>query len=195
MSGRGILLSALLALGAAACVSPHPGYSDISDYTETPLDYHLHASGRAGEVTQDDRYFVFRSGVADLYDIALADLAMGRATSPAITEFAARRRADAVADHQRLSLISEQYIGVPAPLLLDRDHAFARDQIAALQGTAFADAYLRDALHRDDAAIALYTQEARFGGQPILVRFAADGVPRFAQARELAERVEATLGR
>ncbi|HEV2549791.1 MAG TPA: DUF4142 domain-containing protein [Stellaceae bacterium] len=195
MSGREILVSVFLALGAAACVSAHPGYSDIGDYTETPLEYHLHASGRAGEVTQDDHYFVFRAGLADLYDIALADLAIGRATSPDVKQFAARRRADAVADHQRLSVIAEQYIGVPAPVLLDRDRALARDQIATLGGAAFEEAYIRHALRRDDSAIALYTQEARFGGQPILMRFAADGVPRFVQERETAKAVEATLGR
>lgn len=146
-------------------------------------------------MTQEDRYFVFRAGVADLYDIALADLAMARATRSDVKQFAARRRADAVADRQRLSVIAEQHIGVPAPVLLDRDHAFARDQMATLAVAAFDDAYMRDALRRDDAAIALYTQEARFGGGPILMRFAADGVPRFEQEKELAARMAAVLPR
>ena len=101
MSGRAIPVSTLFAIVTAACVPAHPGYSDIGDYAETPLEYHLHAHGRAGEVTQDDRYFVFRAGVADLYDIALAELAMARATSADFKRFAAQRRADAVTDHQR----------------------------------------------------------------------------------------------
>ncbi len=195
MGGRAILVSTLFAIGTAACVPAHPGYSDIGDHAETPLEYHLHVYGRAGEVTQEDRYFVFRAGVADVYDIALADLAMARATRSDVKQFAARRRADAVADRQRLSVIAEQHIGVPAPVLLDRDHAFARDQMATLAVAAFDDAYMRDALRRDDAAIALYTQEARFGGGPILMRFAADGVPRFEQEKELAARMAAVLPR
>lgn len=195
MDWRALALSVLFAACAAACAGAPSAYSDVADYTETPIEYHLHAYGRAGEVTQDDRYFVFRAGVADLYDIALADLAMAKATSPDVKQFAARRRADAVADHRRLSLIAEQHIGVPAPVLLDRDHALARDRIAALSGAAFDDAYMRDALRRDDAAIALYTQEARYGGAPTLMRFAADGVPRFEQEKEWAARMTAALPR
>jgi len=191
--GRAILVSTLIAIGTAACVSAHPGYSDIGDYAETPLEYHLHAYGRAGEVTQDDRYFVFRAGVADLYDIALGDLATARATSPDVKQFGARHRADAVADHERLSVIAEQHIGVAAPVLLDRDHAIALDQIAMLSCAAFDDAYMREVLRGDDAAIALYTQEARFGGAPILMRFAADGVPRFEQEKERTARMIAAL--
>ena len=88
---------------------------------------------------------------------------------------------------------------MPSPItsgmLLDRDHAFARDQIATLAGAAFDDAYMRVALHRDDAAIALYMQEARFGGEPILMRFAADGVSRFEQEKQLAARMMAALPR
>lgn len=186
---RRAMVMVSLTLGAAGCVPAHTGYSDLGDYTETPLEYHLHASGRAGEVTQDDRYFVFHAAVADLYQIALADLAMSRATSATIKEFALRRRADAAGDHQRLSLIADQHIGRPAPVLLDRAHAFARDQIATLSGTAFEDAYIRDALRRDEAALALYTQEARFGGEPILMRFAAEGVPRLVEERERVARM------
>jgi hypothetical protein len=134
LCGRATLVSGLLVMGIAACVPARPDYSDISDYTETPLEYHLHVYARAGEVTRGDRYFVFHACVGDLYDIALADLAIARAASIVVKQLALRQRADAVADHQRLSLIAEQYIGVSAPMLLDRDHAFARDQIATFSG-------------------------------------------------------------
>jgi putative membrane protein len=194
MAGRAVVMG-WLTMVMAGCVPAHPGLSDVSDYTETPLEYHLHVYGRAGEVTQDDRYFVFRAGVADLYEIALADLARTRATSAALEEFALRRRADAVADHQRLSLIADQHIGIPAPAMLDREHAFARDQMATLSGTAFEDAYLRDALRRDEAALALYTQQARFGGEPVLMRLAAEGVPRLAEEKDRAMRMMAALPR
>jgi predicted outer membrane protein len=195
-SGRGLARHHGLGLACpAACVATHPGFSDIADYAETPSEYHLHAYGRAGEVTQSDRYFVFRAGVADLYDIALADLTAEKSINPAIVQFAERRRGDAVTSHARLMRVAEQHIGIGPPRLLDRDHAIAREQLAILSGSAFDDAYIRDVLRRSDAAIALYAQEARFGGEPILARFAADGVPRLAQEKEVAERLAARVVR
>jgi len=56
MSCRAVLVSALLPIGTAACVAAHPGYSDITDYTETPSEYQLHAYSRAGEIKQDDLF-------------------------------------------------------------------------------------------------------------------------------------------
>jgi predicted outer membrane protein len=104
-----------------------------------------------------------------------------------VKRFAQRMRADAIASHEQLTRTAAQHIGVGPPVLLDRGHALARDQIAALSGIAFDGAYIRDMVWRGDAAIAVYSEEARLGGEPILARFAADGLPRLIENKELAE--------
>jgi len=195
MSCRAVLISALLPIGTAACVAAHPGYSDITDYMETPSEYQAYACGRAGEIKQVDLLFVFHAGVADLYDIALAELAEQKSSNLAIAHFARSTRADATLSHWRLTLVAQSNLGIAPPLSLDRDHAIARDQIAALEGAAFDTAYLRAAVRSSDATLALYTHEARFGGPPVMNRFAFAGVPRLDIQKQFAEALAARQGR
>ena len=195
MSCRAVLISALLPIGTAACVAAHPGYSDITDYMETPSEYQAYAYGRAGEIKQVDLLFVFHAGVADLYDIALAELAEQKSSNLAIAHFARSTRADATLSHWRLTLVAQSNLGIAPPLSLDRDHAIARDQIAALEGAAFDTAYLRAAVRSSDATLAIYTHEARFGGPPVMNRFAFAGVPRLDIQKQFAEALAARQGR
>jgi len=46
--------------------------------------------------------------------------------------------------------------------------------------TAFDTAYLRAAVRSSDDTLALYMHEARFGGPPVMNRFAFAGVPQLA---------------
>ena len=195
MSCRAVLISALIPIGTAACVAAHPGYSDITDYMETPSEYQAYAYGRAGEIKQVDLLFVFHAGVADLYDIALAELAEQKSSNLAIAHFARSTRADATLSHWRLTLVAQSNLGIAPPLSLDRDHAIARDQIAALEGAAFDTAYLRAAVRSSDATLALYTHEARFGGPPVMNRFAFAGVPRLDIQKQFVEALAARQGR
>ena len=97
--------------------------------------------------------------------------------------------------HWRLTLVAQSNLGIAPPLSLDRDHAIARDQIAALEGAAFDTAYLRAAVRSSDDALALYTHEARFGGPPVMNRFAFAGVPRLDIQKQFAEALAARQGR
>jgi len=187
MRWRAVLVPVLLAIGAPACAPARDGFSSIDDYVETPIQYQAHNAGRAGEIKQDDLFFVFRAGVADLYEIALAELAEQKSANPAIAYFARSTRADATQNHWQLTLLARSNLGIAPPLLLDRDHTVARDQIAALDGAAFDRAYLRAAVRSCDDTIVVYTHEARFGGPPVMNRFAAAGVPRFELQKQVAE--------
>ena len=191
----GIVLLAALAAAVSACAANQEGYSDVSDYQETPSEFHIHAFGRAGEVRQEDRYFVFRAGVGNLYDIATAEMAEQKSANPAIRDFARRVLADAGERERQLAMISEQHIGIEPPALLDRALAARRDRLAALSGPAFDSAYLRDRVERGEQAIAEYRDEASGGSQPLLTEFAAATLARLERERRIALGLEGTASR
>lgn len=190
-----IALLVMIAAVSSSCAMTQSGYSDISDYTETPSEFHIHAFGRAGEVRQEDRYFVFYAGVGNLYDITMAELAEEKAANPAIKDLARQMLAAAVEREHRLTLIAEEHIGIEPPTLLDRALAARRDEIAALSGGAFDDAYLRDRVRRSDEAIAAYRHEASDGSEPLLTGFAAAMLPGLEQEKRIAAGLIATAAR
>jgi putative membrane protein len=185
---------AAIAAALASCAAER-GYSDISDYAETPSEYHVHSAGRAGEIRQEDRYFVFRAGVGNLYDITMAEIAQQRSGNPAIQEFARRVLAEASERDRRLAEISEQHIGIGPPDLLDREHAARRDALAVLSGPAFDAAYLSDRIDRSDRSIAVYQEEASEGSEALLTGFAARALPGLEREKRIATELAKTAAR
>ncbi len=179
-----------LALVLASCAAPSP-FSDITDYAETPLEYHVHVAGRAGEISQQDRYFVFLAGVGDLYAIALAELAQSRTQSPAIKAFAQEVLADNQASYRYLALVAPQHVGRPAPTALDRPHAAALEALAAAGD--FDRAYLGQQGAADAEAMATLRQETVTGSEPVMVRFAAATLPVLERRAEALRALEATV--
>lgn len=189
------IIALLVALAAAGCSTMSSRYSDISDYAETPSEFHIHAFGRAGEIRQEDRYFVFDAGVGDLYDIVMAEIVERKSDNPAIKDLARGVLGEAGARNRRLTLIAEQHIGIEPPTLLDRALAARRDRLAVLSGDAFDGAYLRDRVARSERAIAVYRDEASGGSEPLLTQFAAEMLPGLESEKRAAAGLAATVAR
>lgn len=189
------IIALLVALAAAGCTTMSSRYSDISDYAETPSEFHIHAFGRAGEIRQEDRYFVFDAGVGDLYDIVMAEIVERKSDNPAIKDLARGVLGEAGARNRRLTLIAEQHIGIEPPTLLDRALAARRDRLAVLSGDAFDGAYLRDRVARSERAIAVYRDEASGGSEPLLTQFAAEMLPGLESEKRAAAGLAATVAR
>ncbi len=189
------IIALLVALAAAGCTTMSSRYSDISDYAETPSEFHIHAFGRAGEIRQEDRYFVFDAGVGDLYDIVMAEIVERKSGNPAIKDLARGVLGEAGARNHRLTLIAEQHIGIEPPTLLDRALAARRDRLAVLSGDAFDGAYLRDRVARSERAIAVYRDEASGGSEPLLTQFAAEMLPGLESEKRAAAGLAATVAR
>jgi putative membrane protein len=190
-----IVLLAVLAAAVSACTAGESQYSDISDYTETPSEFHIHAFGRAGEVRQEDRYFIFRAGVGNLYDIATAEMAEEKSRNPAIQDFARRVLVDASERQRRLAMLAEQHVGIEAPARLDRTLAARRDRLAGLGGAAFDSAYLRDRVEISEQAIAVYREEARGGSEALLTGFAGEILSELEREKRIATGLVGTASR
>jgi putative membrane protein len=189
------VLIGLLAAVLAGCAANQGQYSSMSDYMETPSEFHIHAAGRAGEIRQEDRYFVFRAGVDTLYDMATAELAEERAANPAVKDFARRELSQASARQRQLTIIAQQHLAITPPSLLDRELAARREQLAGLSGAAFDQAYLRDRIAQSEAEVAVYRDEARGGSEAFLTEFAGNMLASLERQKRIAMGLIGTASR
>lgn len=185
---------AIAALGLTSCIAASPArYSDISDVAESASEHLLHLTGRAGQVAQRDRNFVYRATVECLYDIALAQIAEERALSAAVKDFAREVTNECRAQDRRLAIVAEQHVGVTPPARLDRTHAEMRNQIAALTDQAFDRVYIADQIAASTRAVQLFLQQRNSGSEPVLQSFAAAALPELQQRQRAAQELGSQL--
>ncbi len=181
-------LLVVAALGLTSCTAAaRRQYSDISDVAESPTEHLLHLAGRAGEVTQRDRNFVYLATVQCLYDVALAKIAEERASSTAVKDFARGVTNGCRAQDRQLAVVAGEHVGVTPPTKLDRSHAAMFDQVAALNGSAFDRAYMQDQIAASTQAVQLFREQSNSGSEPVLQSFAAAALPEFQERRRAAQ--------
>jgi len=188
------IVLAVVALALASCTvsSPTP-YSQISDVAESPSDHLLHVAGRAGEVTQQDRNFVYQATVECLYNLSLATIAAVQATSPAVRDFARRVTNECGEQNWQLDLIAEQHVGATPPSKLDQYHTEMRDQVRELAGEAFDRAYVKDQISASKRALRLFVVQSESGSEPILRSFAAAALATLRQRERTVREVSSQL--
>ena len=191
---RLIVVLTVVVLSLASCtVSSHTRYSAISDLTESPSDHLLHVAGRAGEVTQRDRDFVYRATVECLYNLSLARMAAARAASPEVRDFARRIADECREENRQLDLIAEQHIGASPPTRLDQSHANTRDQLCRRSGEAFDKAYVKEEIGASERAFQLFLVQSESGSEPVLRSFAAAALPALLQRERTVEEARSRL--
>jgi putative membrane protein len=189
---RAVLAVIVLAL-TSCTTSSHTPYSEISDVAESPSDHLLHVAGRAGEVTQQDRDFVYRATVECLYNLSLATIAKVRATSPSVRDFARRVTNECREQNWQLELIAEQHVGATPPSKLHQDHTEMRDQVRELAGETFDRAYVKDQISASKRALGLFVVQSESGSEPILRSFAAAALPTLRQRERSVQEVRSQL--
>jgi predicted outer membrane protein len=158
---------------------------------KSPSERFVDLAGRAGQVTQGDRDFVYRATVQCLYDTELAQMATDRTSNSAVIDFAQGVKNECRALDRQLSRIAIGYVGVRPPVRLDRSHAAMRDQLSAMAaGQAFDKAYVLDQIAASKGAVQLFGQQSYWGGEPVLQRFATASLPELLRRQSAAE----TLG-
>ncbi|MGE5505067.1 MAG: DUF4142 domain-containing protein [Actinomycetota bacterium] len=163
------LIETTVAIAAAPLFAPERGRRDAADAA--------HAFTAAAA----------RSGAAE---IALSEVALGRSTTPAVTEFARRMVAEHTAlDEELRSLAAIRGMAPPAGPFDDvaADAELLRD----LPAEAFDAAYLARMVDDHEAAVALFARQAADFQAPELAALAARSLPmlrdHLAQARSLRD--------
>jgi putative membrane protein len=129
-----------------------------------------------GQNNTTDQLFARLVGEGGLAEVALGELAAGKAADPAVGDFARRMVEDHTAANERLAGIAEAG-GIPLPDAPAPEHAAMRDRLEGLEGAAFDLAYMRGQVVDHQKAVQLLVWEINQGQNGELQRFAAAALP------------------
>jgi putative membrane protein len=115
-------------------------------------------------------------GQGGLAEVELARLADSRSQNAAVRQFARRMLEEHNAANGQLASAARQS-GVVPPTRPSAEHEAMRSQLAALNGRAFDEAYLRGQLVEHQKTTQLLEWEMGSGQQPPLQRFAGATLP------------------
>jgi putative membrane protein len=155
-------LAAAVPLALAGCVPNTPPITAASSSDATPL--------------ARDAY-VGMAAAGDLYEIQSSQLALSRATSPAVRDFAQMMIGDHTNTTGQLTAAAQSVgIGPLAPALLPMQ-ARMMDQLRAAPAGTFDRVYLDQQVQAHQMALALHSNYARNGDTPQLRAVAAAATP------------------
>ena len=137
-----------------------------------------------------DRDFVIDAAIASIAKIELGKLALEKAVSRGVKDFGERL----VTDHQKANRELERAVApyaVMLPTQVDLEHQRTFEALKAKKGADFDAAFIKHLAERHQAAIRLFTQEAKSGEAAALRDFATATLPVLEEhlkiARELAK--------
>jgi putative membrane protein len=189
------MIALLVLVSTAISCSGSQKYSNISDVAASPNQSALLLAGRAGEVTQADRDFVYRATVYDLYCTQSSLLAEGRASKTTIGAFARQAADDCLAQSKELKRIATVYDDTTPPTKVDKERWMMLDHLSTLTGDAFDRAYIDSLVRETSQAVELFRKHAVSGSEPVLQHFAADEAPTLEQRLRAAQEMGAQLSR
>lgn len=138
-------------------------------------------------LTQD---FVTRTTQAEMLEVQSSQLALMRAESDRMKEFARRTIEDRETANELKALVFNGQVRAIEPLFLGRKNAEHIDRLWHLEGAAFTQAYrdLQVSAHKD--AVSLFERYARDGDSLELKAFANRHLPELRQQLQQAEELE-----
>jgi putative membrane protein len=166
-----VAILGLLAMGAAHAQIGNPGGA-----TPTQPPSHTSAAPLPQQPNNTDRLFVLLAGAGGLGEVQLARLADGKATSPAVKQFAQRMAQDHGRSNAYLAEAARR-AGVTVPGEPGPDEKTTLQQLQALQGRDFDVAYLRSQLVDHQKTVQLLQWEAGQGQHAELQRYAMTVLP------------------
>lgn len=190
-----VLFVAGLAFLLFALWSRGPGSGDLSMSSVTAMlgtsaqraEASAESSGGAATTPVPTAEFVQKAAIGNLFEIESSRLARGK-TDPGSLDFADQM----IVDHQKTAaelrgLYEQAKIGGTLPTTLDAAHQAKLEQLRALDGPAFREAYVkmqRDA-HRD--AVALFQAYAKSGDNAELKQWAETTLPALKHHLDMAK--------
>jgi putative membrane protein len=172
-----ILVAVALLPAAAACSGP-------SGLSET--------SGPAASLSATDRTFVSQAAYGSLGEVALGELAVERASSPAVRQFGQRMVQEHTRMNEDLIAIASQK-GVTPPSAPDPGRQAVSAQLGQLQGAAFDRQYVQQQLADHETTLTLFQGEASSGQDPQLRAFAREYAPVIQEHLAMLRQLEAQV--
>jgi putative membrane protein len=143
-------------------------------------------------VSGADKTFATEAAKGGLAEVQLSQLALQKASSPQVKDFAQRMVTDHTQANQDLMQLGTSE-NLNLPTQLDTKHKSELDRLNAMSGTAFDTAYMQDMVQDHKQAVADFQKQAKSGSDPALKSFAQKYLSVIQQHLQMAE-ANATRG-
>jgi putative membrane protein len=137
-------------------------------------------------VSSADKTFVTEAAHGGLAEVQLGQLALQKASSPHVKEFAQRMVTDHTQANQDLMELSKSE-NLTLPTQLDAKHKTEMERLSAMSGSAFDTAYMQHMVQDHKKTVADFQKQAQTGSDPALKSFAQKYLPIIQQHLQLAE--------
>lgn len=179
-----------LASGAVFAQAATPGTTQGPAAGTTPPKASAASQPATGAkaLSAQDRKFVVTAGEAGAAEVEMARIAMDRAQSSDVKNFASRM----VSDHQKAGddldkIASDKGMAIDDKLSA-KDQA-ELDRLTKLQGASFDREYVKSQLAAHRAAVALFGKESKSGNDSELKSFAASTLPTLQDHLQLVQQL------
>jgi putative membrane protein len=177
----------MLAAAVAAALGAGPAWSQAGPPSGTPGPATGGASApgttsspgaRAGkgELARADRDFVTDAAMAGMAEVESSRLAVRKATSPAVRQFAQRMVDDHGSANAELTAFAQSR-GMTLPAEVDRSHRKAIDGLDKRSGEDFDRAYMRMQVADHEKSVSRFEKQAKGGKDPELRQWAESKLP------------------
>jgi len=132
--------------------------------------------GGVAVAAETDRTFAERAATGGVAEVKLSMLAMDKATTVEVKQFARKMVEDHSKANGELKQIADKK-NLTLPMTIDERHQKIYDKLARLDGAAFDREYMRAMTDDHDDTVKLFRNELRDGQDPELKSFAVKTLP------------------
>jgi putative membrane protein len=137
-------------------------------------------------VSGADKTFATEAAHGGLAEVQMGQLALQKASSPKVKEFAQRMVTDHTQANQDLMQLGKSE-NLTLPTQLDAKHKSEMDRLSAMSGNAFDAAYMQHMVQDHKKTVAEFQKQAQSGSDPALKSFAQKYLPIIQQHLQMAE--------
>jgi putative membrane protein len=137
-------------------------------------------------VSGADKTFATEAAHGGLAEVQMGQLALQKASSPQVKEFAQRMVTDHTQANQDLMQLGKSE-NLTLPTQLDAKHKSEMDRLSAMSGNAFDAAYMQHMVQDHKKTVADFQKQAQSGSDPALKSFAQKYLPIIQQHLQMAE--------
>lgn len=129
-------------------------------------------NNNGGELSDIDKEFISKAGMANVAEIQIGELAVGQASDVSIRNFARDMVTDYTQFHQQLKVLATAN-GQTAPEDMDTDHESLRNRLMGLNGREFDSTYIKNQVLDHQNTIAFYQIQVDAGANGDVRNFAS----------------------
>ena len=167
--------------------SPAPGSANETVSAAKDMTYGL-VGQISARMTSTTRGFITAAATSDMYEVTAGKIALERATSPAIKDFAQKMiDAHSMTTKKLKGIVAASDITVTPPAHVDDLHEGLLDDLRAAKSTDFDHRYISQQIAAHKAADALFRGYAKDGDLGVLKRFASDTDPTIKMHLSMAQ--------